>query len=154
LGRHLGKIISALFIASLFLISSGCGRYSIAVPGSFAYENKKGALVSYSPEGVKYSVRGVKNQPRKSFSFWSEALKNQLEEEGNILMGMELFNPDNGEGIKYLWLMPFGQDYYIYMTAIAVNSRSIVIAEAAAEKTLFEKYQEEISTSLESLTLR
>jgi len=50
--------------------------------------------------------------------------------------------------------MPYGNESYIYITAIVVSEKKIAVSEAAAEHTIYYKYREALLESLASMTLR
>ncbi|MDX9801864.1 MAG: hypothetical protein RBT69_11075 [Spirochaetia bacterium] len=149
------KTVKALF---LFLLASsvfsGCRPFSAEIPDKFAASRDRGSLVIYSPDGFKARIKTEKNTPLKDTSFWAEALKTQLTGEGYPLLEERVFSSANLEGIELTWLMPLGNRYYKYMTAVSVKDKTIYIVEAAAEKELFDKYDDDIKTIISSISAR
>ncbi len=145
------NIFILLFI--LLLSVSGCSlSFKAEIPSGFAVSKKKGALVIYSPDGLKMRIKTEKNSPEKDTLFWAEALKTHLENNGYFLLDEKPFYSVNLEGTKFIWLMPSGHDYYKYMTAIAVNGKKIYIIEASGEKELFDSYEQDIEKIMLSIS--
>ena len=49
--------------------------------------------------------------------------------------------------------MNYGNDYYIYLTAVTADKKNIIVAEAAGRKEEYEKYRDVIEKSLETVEL-
>jgi len=102
-----------------------------------------------------YRVRKVKNYPEQDLEFWGTALKSHLIKEGYFLKNESVrFQSINSEGVLYEWIMPFANEDYIYLTAITLSRKGIVIAESAAEHMVYKKYRQPILNSLETISLR
>jgi hypothetical protein len=108
-----------------------------------------------SPEGMIYRVRTLKNYPVQTLEFWASALKNHLEKEGyRSVSDGQPFEAGESPGMLFEWAMPYGNQSYIYITAIVVAEKKIAVAEAAAEHTIYYKYREALLESLASITIR
>ena len=137
-------------LISAILVLSGCSRFSIDTPSGFASMEKGKSELFFSPDGVRMKVCVFKNSPEKDNKFWAEALKTHL-----LNKGYRHYNSSENEknGNTDYWLMTYGKDYYIYMTSVLSNSRSIVTVEAAGEKSLFENYRTVIDEAVSSLKI-
>ena len=150
-------IVSILMIVSILTIS-GCAKPRVSKPQGFA-EVKDSMFFdpvykAVSPEGMLFRVRTVKNYPSMELEFWGDSLKNQLMKEGYHLSGEKVsFKLEKSDGILYEWILPYSSDDYIYMTAIMLSGRRIIIAESAAEHTIYKKYRESILESLKTISL-
>jgi len=132
------------------LVLSGC--LSVETPQGFAEISPFPAYRAISPEGVRYSIRTVQNYPPQDLKFWGQALKNHLQAEGYLLIRPEeRFEAANREGLIFEWGLPYRNQSYIYLTAIMLWEKDIVIAEAAGEKELYARYREALIESLRSL---
>ena len=108
-----------------------------------------------SPEGMIYRVRTLRNYPVQSLEFWASALENHLEKEGyRSISDGQPFEAGESSGMFFEWAMPYGNESYIYITAIVVSEKKIVVAEAAAEHTIYYKYREALLESLASITIQ
>jgi hypothetical protein len=149
---------AALLVIVFILMVTGCAKPRLNKPQGFA--QVKGGVLSepvyraVSPEGMLLRVRSVKNYPYMGLEFWGDSLKNQLTNEGYHLSGDRVsFNSGKSDGILYEWILPFGEEDYIYMTAIMLSRRRIIIAESAAEHSVYKKYRESILESLKTVSL-
>ncbi len=146
-------ILSALIFFALF--ASGCTNLSVKKPEGFAEVKSKKHYRAVSPEGMFYKVRTVKNYPEQDLEFWGRALSNHLIKEGYFSIGSgEPFEAGNREGILYEWGMPYGNEDYIYLTAIIIFGKTIAIVEAAGEHTVYMQYRDSMLESIENISIR
>lgn len=143
-----------IFLGLVLWVSGSCIKIGVVKPEGFAEMEEKGYYKAVSPEGVIYKVRTVENYPLKDLGFWSRALKKHLEDEGYRFVAEKSFNTTTNSGTLFEWGAPYGNEDYIYLTAILVEGKQIIIAEAAGEFSLFVRYREAIQSSLSTLTLR
>ena len=150
--------VAALIIIFSVLMIDGCAKPRVHKPQGFA-EVKSGMFSgqvykAISPEGMLFRVRSVKNYPFMGLEFWGDSLKNQLIKEGYHQSGdMVRLKSDKSDGILYEWILPYGSDDYIYMTAIMLSGKRIIIAESAAQHTVYKKYRDSILESLKTVSL-
>lgn len=145
-------LIVLIFLISLSLFA--CSKLEVEKPAGFAETARKTEYRAISPEGMLYRVRSVDNYPEKDLDFWSKALKNQLAKEGYFLTDDgEKFTAGDRHGVLYEWGVRYGNEDFIYLTAIIVFDNRITIAEAGGEHTIYAKYRQPILESLKSITL-
>ncbi|MBA7486628.1 MAG: hypothetical protein GH155_05935 [Spirochaeta sp.] len=143
-----------VLILLINLSFSACTNLEVKKPAGFAETARATEYRAISPEGILYRVRSVENYPAKDLEFWSKALKNQLAKEGYLLTADgEEFTAGNRRGVLYEWGVRFGNEDFIYLTAIIVFDNRITIAEAGGEHTIYAKYRQPILESLKSITL-
>ena len=107
-----------------------------------------------SPEGMVYRVRTLDNYPVQTLAFWADALKNHLVNEGyRAVSDGESFEAGVNRGMFFEWAMPYGEQSYLYITAIVVSEKTIAVAEATAEHTIYYRYREALIESLASITI-
>ena len=145
----MNKLVYILLTAIIVL--TGCSRYSIDTPFGFASIDKGNTELFFSPDGVRMKVSVFNNDPEKDNEFWLEALNNHLVKKGYKPYSSSEYD-ENGK--TDYWLMTYGKDYYVYMTSVFSNSRSIVTIEAAGEKSVFENYRSVIDEAVSSIKLR
>ena len=149
------KILLLIMLISGLLI--GCKRFSVSTPEDFAEIEGQGRnrYLAVSPEGVRFSLRTVKNYPEQKIVFWQEALQNRMEEAGYALIdGPEKISAKKGEGVFFEWGAPYQGKDYLYFTGLFLSGKKIVIAEAAGPYELYKKYRDTILQTLENLELR
>jgi hypothetical protein len=135
----------------------GCSRFSVSTPEGFAEIDVRGRdrYLAVSPEGVRFSLRTVKNYPEKELSFWKDALKNHMEEAGYALIeGPETISAKEREGVFFEWGAPYQGEDYLYLTGLFISGKKIVIAEAAGPYELYSRHRETLQKALEELELR
>ena len=143
------------FMQKHLRVSSYGIKPKVEIPEGFAIAKSRRIYKTISPEGMLYRVRKVKNYPEQDLEFWGTALKSHLIKEGYFLKNESVrFQSINSEGVLYEWIMPFANEDYIYLTAITLSRKEIVIAESAAEHTVYKKYRQPILNSLETISLR
>ena len=147
-----------LFSFILVLLISSCATLEVEKPSGFAevestaYAASPTLYKAVSPEGLLYRVRTETNYPPQSLEFWAEALKNHLIKEGYTIVGEgESFVAGELPGVIFEWVMPYGQESYIYLTAIIVSEERIAVAEAAAEHSIYHEHRDALRESLLSI---
>jgi hypothetical protein len=149
-------MVLELLLALLPALAFAAPRLKVQPPESFA-EAEPGKGVAYralSPEGLLYRVRLFPNEPEKSLGFWGEALKNHLVKEGYRLNGEgQAFQAGQTPGTAFEWVVPFSAENYIYLTAVLVAGKRIIVAEAAGPYALFTRYRPGLFESLQSIRL-
>ena len=151
------KIVAPTVFAAAVLALASCATL-VQKPEGFAevpaWQIVATRYKAVSPEGMIYRVRKLKNYPVQSLEFWAEALRNHLEKEGyrSISEGRS-FETGDHSGMVFEWAMPYGNQSYIYLTAVVVSEKKIAVAEAAAEHTLYYQYREALLESLASIKI-
>lgn len=140
----------------LVLLLASCSPLAVQAPEGFAeLEGRGRTFRAVSPEGMLFRVRLLKNEPAKELSFWSEALSSQLRKEGYRGGGEAVGFASGGRtGVLYEWAAPYGNESYLYLTALLVSRRRIALAEAAAPYSLFVQHRKAVRESLEKMRLR
>ena len=142
-------------LAAALLVLVSCSNIRIERPEGFAEYRARGSYRAVSPEGMQFGVRTVDNYPRMDLDFWTAALKSQLMNEGyRLVRDVEPFEAGSGEGVLFEWGVPYGNESYIYLTAILVSGDKIAVAEAGGEHTVYKKHREALLASIGSLSVR
>ena len=150
----MGLTLYFILLISL-LVSAPRPHLKASVPEGFARAKTRGTYQAVSPEGMRYRVRAVRNEPSQAIEFWGDALKNHLLAEGYRLSNPgQPFTAGKRAGILYEWLLPYGSEDHIYLTALVVSGRRILVAEAAAQHTVYGKYRTAVIESLKTLRPR
>ena len=142
-------------VLALLTLTVSCSRVSVQLPEGFAEMKGGRSYRAISPEGMLYRVRSIKNDPRKDLEFWGQALENHLLEEGYRLNGeARLFDSGERRGLSCEWVLPYGNESYLYLTALIVTDRTITLAEAAAPYPVFIRYRQALLDSLSGIEPR
>ncbi len=157
------RFASGAALAGALLLAS-CGGPRFRAPEGFAplerriFESREYVLRAMSPEGMRFQVRSLKNDPRQNLAFWAEALRAQLVKEGYRASGEPQVFKAAGPGKRtpidgrfFEWAMPYGAESWSYLTAVMVSGRKILVVEAAGERALYQKHRAAVLASLETL---
>jgi hypothetical protein len=151
------KGIKIVLLISLVAAVSGCSKFSVEPPDGFALveQRERDVFRAMSPEGMQYEVRLVEPSPSKPLDFWKESLYYHLTEEGYQEVREETeFTTENSNGMLYEWGVPYKGEDYLYMTALIEAHDHLLIAETAAEVSIYKKYRDAIMDSLKSITIQ
>ena len=153
----MNKIVAPVALAAAVLALASCVTL-VQKPEGFAdvlpWQVAASQYKAVSPEGMIYRVRTLKNYPVQTLEFWAQALQNHLEKEGyRKISDGRSFETEDNTGMLFEWAMPYGNESYIYLTAIVVSEKKIAVAEAAAEHTIYDQYREALLESLISITI-
>lgn len=135
------------FVSPLFNDEEGSGS-------TLAVAKKWGKTIYYSADGFKAETRTEKNRLKKDTYFWAEALKTQLTGEGYYFLDEKESDINGRTIVEFTWLVPFGSDYYKYVTAISASKNKIYIVEASAEKVLFDAYSSKLEEIISSALIK
>ncbi|MBN2322329.1 MAG: hypothetical protein JXQ30_01230 [Spirochaetes bacterium] len=153
-----------LLLCMVLLAVAACARIRVQPPDGFA-EWKSGRFIpakvcrAVSPEGIELVLWSVKNYPPQDLEFWKEALFSHLEEEGYLPAGEPVpFETKAAgvvrDGVLFEWVVGYGEEDYVYCTAIIPSKRRIAIVEAAGKYGIYTEYRDAILSSLETVTFR
>jgi len=132
-------------------------RLELKPPAGYAVSGagKDGSYRSLSPEGLPFRVRSFPNDPPKDLEFWGEALKSHLTKEGYRPNGEGgAFEAGNLRGSAQEWVVPYGTESHIYLTALLVTGDRILLVEAGGPYKLYVQYRQSLQESLESIRPR
>ncbi len=136
---------------------SAAPRVSLQAPEGYAEAGaaRDGSYRALSPEGLAFRVRSFRNEPVKDLTFWAEALQAHLLKEGYRPNGeARSFEAGNLPGSAREWVVPYGQESYVYLTALLVAGERILLAEAGGPYKLYLEYRASLQKSLESIRPR
>ena len=154
----MNKIVAPVALAAAVLALASCTTLVQKPEGFAEVLPRQVAAAQYravSPEGMIYRVRTLKNYPVQTLEFWAQALQNHLEREGyRSISDGRSFQTEENSGRIFEWAMPYGNQSYIYITAIVVSQKKIAVAEATAEHTIYYQYREALIESLATITIR
>jgi hypothetical protein len=132
-------------------------RVSLRPPAGYAEAGaaRDGSYRALSPEGLPFRLRSFRNEPAKDLAFWTEALKSHLAKEGYRANGEgRSFQAGNLPGSVQEWVVPYGQESYLYLTALLVTGDRILLIEAGGPYKLFVEYRPSLQESLEGIRPR
>jgi hypothetical protein len=154
------RIFRFVLAGVVIVLAASCARVKVETPEGFAEWRTKrvfgqGMYRAVSPEGMQLKARIVKNYPPQSLDFWKEALFSHLENEGyRPAGGAVVFTASGRQGVLYEWAVPYGEEEYVYLTAIVPSQRKIAVVEAAGAFNIYREHRAAILDSLETVSFR
>ncbi|MEL6543215.1 MAG: hypothetical protein AAFQ82_01235 [Myxococcota bacterium] len=136
---------------AVLLLLTGCTSFQASPPEGFAPFDDWWEFRAVSPEGVTFRVREEDNEPEADLAFWSEALKNRMDDAGYVFVKDGEVKAGSVSGYALELAAPFGQTDYSYLIAIFVQGSDIVIVESAGEVTEFSERRSAIDTAISNL---
>ena len=137
---------------ALLLVLLACEQIAVETPDGFAALDTEDQYAAMSPEGMIYRVRIVENEPAQNLDFWSEALKNHLEQEGYVSVSAETtFAAGSIDGSYTEWTVPYGNETYKYLTAIVAAGETLAVVELSGRHDVYDGYRAAVSDSLETI---
>ena len=134
---------------------AGCS-YHPAVPEGFAAYPRgsmfKSPLRAASPDGIVFTVRTERNEPRADLGFWREALKTRMGQAGYRVVADTACSMKGADGVLLKLAAPVGNQDYLYWIAFSLSPSGgkILVAEAAGESKRFLARQGEIRKAIEA----
>lgn len=133
------------------MLLSACQAPQLIRPNGFApYDNSQHSYKSVSPERIMYRVRADDNEDHADLAFWKTALKTHMRDSGYILLSESDIKAKTTPGYLLVLAAPVGVKDYTYMVAVFVNKDKLVVFESAGETKYFDKYKDNIVTTIES----
>jgi len=147
--------IKLLLICLLLWIPAvaGCGA-RMDIPAGFVSLDSPGRYdcKATSADGVMLAARRLDNRKGGTLAFWSQAVGNELLNDGYRPQGDEDVKSSTGRAGKLLTFAKAirGKDF-IYMTALFVNDGAVLLAEAGGAQPTVEKHAEQLRAALLSV---
>ncbi|MBI5508051.1 MAG: hypothetical protein HY903_04790 [Deltaproteobacteria bacterium] len=153
--------IRVVILAVVVAVLAGVGAvlvwtwptFAARAPAGFAAFDGWRALKAVSPEGVVYRVRQARNEPRADLPFWCEALKKRMQDAGYTFVAESQIKAGGAPGCLLDLAAPQGTFDYSYLTAVFVDGRHLVIAEAAGEVLKLNERKKDIVTAIAAIDL-
>lgn len=152
--KALRLCIIGFFLTVTFI---GCSRYSIEPPEGFAEVKRQGLnnFLAVSPEGIKLSVRTVKNYPKQTIEYWQTALGDHMEKAGySFISGPVSFETKKQEGVFFEWGAPYEGKDFVYLTGLIVSGKKLLILEAGGEYDIYREYKPKMLESIQAMSVR
>jgi hypothetical protein len=143
----IGPVRAARLLVGLAALAffAGCG---FNPPRGFGEATRGRHDRALSPDGVVYTERTLRNDPKADLEFWSKAARSRLEQGGYRVTGDSAV-PVHGEPGRLLRLAaPLGERDYTYWIALSVKGRRIRLIEAAGETKAFRAREAEILAAI------
>jgi hypothetical protein len=129
-----------------------CASFHPAAPREFAVYGKavKGPLKAISPEGILFTVRSEKNEPKAGLAFWREAMKTHMSQSGYRIVEDTSCSMGGAPAGLLKLAAPVGNRDYLYWIAFSLSpsGKDVLVAEAAGEAKAFRARSADIAQAI------
>jgi len=125
----------------------------VPVPEGFAPWRRTGRFQAVSPDDVVFRVRTAKNKPRADLGYWQEALRNRMTDAGYKLLSESEVKAGDHPGVLLELGAASGEQDQIYLVAVFVDGRKLVIAEASGEATRFRPRKDAVVAAIAGMEM-
>jgi hypothetical protein len=147
------KRITAILVVAVAGLAAACGPppYKMDLPSSFKQFEDTSDYQLITADGVMVKAREVENYPEAGLDFWTDALKQHLEEQGYLLKSEECFETAKGlDGCTMDFMLPHGAEDWVMSETLFVIEDEILIVEAAGPYERYAKIEEELKKSIKT----
>lgn len=122
-------------------------------PADFGtYENPK-SLQAVSPDRVVYQVKRLENKPFAEQAFWQVALKERLAKAGYVITEEGAIESGGKKGYYVETTAPRGTADYMYLVALFVQDKQLIVVESAGELAAYKGRREKIFAAIRASDL-
>ncbi len=125
----------------------------VPVPEGFASWRRKRRFQAVSPDDVVFRVRKAKNKPKAELSYWREALVNRMKDAGYTVLSESDIQASGTPGVLLELGAANGEQDQVYLVAVFVDGRRLVIAEASGESSRFRPRREAVVAAIQGLEI-
>lgn len=126
---------------------------SAAAPTGFAAWKKTSRFAASSADDVVYRVRTEKNKPFADLAFWTEALRTRQRDAGYTALAEGTTNAASGQPGAWIELgAANGTRDDVYLVAVFVDDKRLVVVEAAGEAGVFTTHRDAVLAALAKLS--
>lgn len=137
----------ALLLALVWL--AGCTPLPrSAAPADFAAYEGKESVQAVSAERVVYQLKRLENKPFAELAFWQVALKERLLKAGYVLATEGAIEASGHKGYFIETTAPRGTADYIYLVALFVQDKNLIVIESAGELKAYQVQREKIFAAI------
>lgn len=119
-------------------------------PADFGtYENPK-TLQAVSADRVVYQVKHLENKPFADQGFWQVALKERLVKAGYVVTSEGAIESAGKTGYYIETTAPRGTTDFVYLVALFVQDKQLVVVESAGELAAFKARRAHIFAAIKA----
>ena len=143
-------------LSTAALLGIGCAPHAVA-PREFAsYPSSLFSSADFravSPEGLLFSVRTEKNNPKADLPFWRQAMKTRMSQAGYRILSDTDCVMGGAPAALLKMAAPVGNKDYFYWVALSISGKKILVAEAAGEAKPFLRRATDIAEAISATQL-
>ena len=148
--KHTLLTIVLVVVAGL---AAACGPppYKMDLPGAFKQFEDSRDYKLITADGVMLKAREVENYPEAGLDFWTDALKQHLEEQGYLLKSEECFETSKGlDGCTLDFMLPHGAEDWVMSETLFVIEDELILIETAGPYDRYAAIEEELKKSIKT----
>jgi hypothetical protein len=120
------------------------------VPAGFGVYDGRDARQAISFDRVVYQVKRVENKPFADLAFWQIALKERLTKAGYVVTAEGTLDAAGKPGYYIETTAPHGAFDYMYLVALFVQDRTLIVIESAGELAAYKAQREKILAAIKA----
>jgi hypothetical protein len=151
LAAALGVAAAASVVVTIIILAGG---RDLTVPGFARLSENGDERVYVTPEGFYFRVHREDNYPVKDLRFWRDALAAKMDKSGYTRLFEDRLSAGRRAGCYFEWGAPYGNEDYVYVTALLLEGDTLLVGEAAGEISLFSPYRPAIMEAMLNLARR
>lgn len=138
-------------VVSLLVTLGGCTTPPPrGVPADFGVYDGREARQAVSFDRVVYQVKRVENKPFADLGFWQIALKERLTRAGYVVTADGALDAAGKPGYYIETTAPRGASDYMYLVALFVQDKSLIVIESAGEVAAYKAQREKILAAIKA----
>ncbi|MES2949554.1 MAG: hypothetical protein V4858_13515 [Pseudomonadota bacterium] len=142
-----------LALAAVVALSVGCTTppppRSVGPAEFGTYENPK-SLQAVSADRVVYQVKHLENKPFADQGFWQVALKERLVKAGYVVTSEGAIESAGKTGYYVETTAPRGTTDFMYMVALFVQDKQLIVVESAGELATYKARRDSIFAAIKA----
>ncbi|MFM9884300.1 MAG: hypothetical protein ACKVQT_14840 [Burkholderiales bacterium] len=149
--RTAGTLVAAL--SSVLLLVACPTTPLTGAPADFAVYDKGDVRQAVSFDRVVYQVKRVENKPLADLAFWRVALKEHVEKAGYVVTTDGAIDATGKPGYYIESTAPRGTADYIYLVALFVHDKNLIVIESAGEVEAYKSKRDKIFAAIKATDL-
>jgi len=140
-------------LVAVAALASACGPppYKMDLPRSFKQFEDTRDYKLITADGVMLKAREVENYPEAGLDFWTDALKQHLEEQGYVLKSEECFKTTKGlDGCTMDFMLPHGAEDWVMSETLFVVEDDVILVETAGPYERYAEIEEDLKKSIKT----
>src|SRR4051812_7964054 len=123
-------------------------------PADFGVYDGREARQAVSFDRVVYQVKRVENKPFADLAFWQIALKERLTKAGYVVTADGPLDAGGKPGYYIETTAPHGASDYMYLIAVFVQDKTLIVIESAGEVAAYKAQREKILAAIRAGDLK
>ncbi len=119
-------------------------------PAEFGVYANRSRLKAVSADRVVYQVKRLENKPFADQGFWQAALKERLTKTGYVVTSEGAIESGASKGYFVETTAPRGTTDYMYLVALFVQDKQLIVVESAGELASYQSKRDSIFAAIKT----